>query len=234
MRKIMDKIIWIGHRESDVFKTNNFFDYSITSWGSNQNGNIAYCKKFNTRSIDRKTKNDFIIQELNKLLEKENYKVIFYSSTLAYSLLSMYPDFEKNFICLNAKSILDLLNNKINTKLWISNHVPVINFMLLSGSDCQIENLQNFFPGCTTFVIQESISSGGLGTFLMDVHNSMDVYLSLEKDSSYLISPYAHPSFSVNSHIFITENDIVAFPPSTQIIEKYENKLVYSGADFII
>lgn len=229
----MDKIIWIGHRESEVFKTNNFFDYSITSWGSNQNGNVAYCKKFNTRSIDRKTKNDFIIQELNKLLEKENYKVIFYSSTLAYSLLSMYPDFEKNFICLNAKSILDLLNNKINTKLWISNHVPVINFMLLSGSDCQIENLQNFFPGCTTFVIQESISSGGLGTFLMDVHNSMDVYLSLEKNSLYLISPYAHPSFSVNSHIFITENDIVAFPPSTQIIEQYENKLVYSGADFI-
>jgi len=34
----MDKYVWIGHREAEIFKTNNFFSYSITSWGSNENG----------------------------------------------------------------------------------------------------------------------------------------------------------------------------------------------------
>jgi len=28
----MDKYVWIGHREAEIFKTNNFFSYSITSY----------------------------------------------------------------------------------------------------------------------------------------------------------------------------------------------------------
>ena len=85
----MDKYVWIGHREAEIFKTNNFFSYSITSWGSNENGNISYCKRFNTRNIDNDIKNNFLIQSLKELFDNEDYKVMFYSSTLAYSLMKL-------------------------------------------------------------------------------------------------------------------------------------------------
>lgn len=229
----MDKYVWIGHREAEIFKTNNFFSYSITSWGSNENGNISYCKRFNTRNIDNDIKNNFLIQSLKELFDNEDYKVMFYSSTLAYSLMKLYPDYKGKFICLNSKSILDLLNNKINTRLWLSNHMPVLKFILLSGADCLINNLKNYFPECSSFIIQEAKSSGGLGTFFIDSHNSVEVLLNLKKENLYLVSCYAHPSFSVNSHILITGDDITSFPPSTQIVEISENRLIYSGADFI-
>lgn len=53
-------MIWVGHRESEIFKTDKFFQYSITSWGSNDNGNISYSKKNKTRYIDNQLRNNFI------------------------------------------------------------------------------------------------------------------------------------------------------------------------------
>ena len=229
----MEKYIWVGHRESEIFKTNCFFSLSITSWGSNKNGNIAYCKKFNTRDIDNEIKRNFIIDKLKELLLNKNYKVMFYSPTLAYSLLKLCPDFKNNFICLNSKSILDLLDNKINTRLWLSNYMPVLKTALLSSLDCQIQNLKSLFPNYSNFIIQEPRSSGGLGTFLINSYNCMDVLSELKQDSLYLVSGYAYPSFSVNSHILISKDDVIIFPPSTQIIENNGNKLTYSGADYI-
>lgn len=229
----MDKYIWIGHRESEIFKTNNLFVSSITSWGSNENGNMSYCKEFDTRIIDNKLRNEFIIEKLKKILVSQNCKVLFYSSTLAYSLLKSHPNFRDNFICLNAKNVLDFLNNKINTRLWLSNHMPVLKFVLLPGAECHINNLWSLFPNCHTFIVQEATSSGGQGTFLIDSQNYMEVIVNLKKETLYLVSPYANPSFSVNNHLLITDTDIITLPASTQIIEKYKNKLIYSGADFI-
>ena len=116
----MEKYIWIGHRESEIFKTNDFFSNSITSWGSGLNGNISYDQTYNTRIIVNELRNDFISDSLQKLIKSSNYKVMFYSPTLGYSLMKLYPEFKDNFICLNSKTILSLLNDKLNTRLWIS------------------------------------------------------------------------------------------------------------------
>ena len=48
----MEKYIWIGHKESEIYKIENIFAYSITSWGSSENNNISYSEKFSTREID--------------------------------------------------------------------------------------------------------------------------------------------------------------------------------------
>lgn len=229
----MKKFIWIGHRESEIFKTNNFFDFSITSWGSNLNGNRSYCSKYQTRNINNKLRNEFIAEELNRLLQEENYNVMFYNSTLAFSLIKSHPEFEKNFICLNAPSVLNLLNDKINTKLWLSNYFPVLEFVLLSGHECKIEQLKKFFLNHKNFVIQEAKSSGGLGTFIINSKNYLNVLSKLKSDMLYLVSYFADPSFSLNVHILISYDDIIVLPPSVQIIEKYGDNLIYSGADFI-
>lgn len=229
----MEKYIWIGHREAELFKTNDFFSNSITTWGSNANGNISYCQEYKTRNFDNELRNEFIANKLKGLLKDSKNKVMFYSSTLAYSLMMEHPEFEENFICLNSKTLLNLLNDKINTKLWISNHLPVLEFVLLSGHDCQFEQFKNFFPNHECFIIQEAKSSGGLGTFFVDAQNCSYVISQLKKDTLYLLSYFAYPSFSLNSHILITDNDVIVLPPSIQIIEKYGCNLIYSGADFV-
>lgn len=126
-----------------------------------------------------------------------------------------------------------MLNDKINTKLWISNNLPVLEFVLLSGVDCKLENIMQIFPNYQSFIIQEAKSSGGLGTFLVDTENYPYIAKKLKKDSLYLVSYFAYPSFSLNTHIFITNNDVIVMPSSAQIIEKYGCNLVYSGADFV-
>ena len=213
--------------------TNNLFESSITSWGSGENANISYSQTYSTRNIDNKLRNGFLIDELGKIPLSEEYKVMFYAETLAYSILKTHPEFEDFFICLNSPNVLEFLNNKISTRLWISNHLPTLEFIILSGSGCQFEKFKSIFPGHNSFIIQEVNSSGGLGTFLVTDESQNDVFQQLNGDSLYLISYFATPSFSINNHILIANNNVVVFPPSVQIIEKYQNHLVYSGADYI-
>lgn len=227
----MKDIIWVGHRESEIFNTN--IPISITSWGSNCNGNISYCKEYGTRTINNKERNNFIVKMLKILLVNNNYKVMFYSPTLAYSLMKSNPELKENIVCLNTNKTLKLLNDKITTRLWMSNYMPVLPYILLPGKDCYFINIKNYFFNYTQFVIQDTNSSGGLGTFLMNNENYEDVFSQLEKEKIYLVSYYVTPSFSTNVHILVADEDIIVFPGSVQIIEKYKNNLIYSGADFV-
>lgn len=227
----MKDLIWVGHRESEIINTN--VPISVTSWGSNCNGNISYCSEYGTRNIDSEERNFFIVKTLKTLLEKADYKIMFYSPTLAYSLIKSNPELKQNIVCLNTKKTLNLLNDKISTRLWMSNYMPVLPYILLSGTDCQLNNLKNYFLNHAQFIIQDTNSSGGLGTFLMNSENCDEVFSQLEKEKLYLVSYYATPSFSTNVHILVTDEETIVFPGSVQIIEKYKNNLIYSGADFV-
>jgi len=228
----MEKYIWIGHKESELYKTEHDFAYSITSWGSGIKNNISYSERFCTRDIDNSEKKEFIIDTLRDLFSQNDYKVMFYSSTLAYSLLKTNPTFLEFFVCLNDKAVLDLLNNKINTRLWFSNYMPVLKFILLSGKECNYKKLCNHFYNHKSFVVQEADSSGGLGTYVLNDENYWDLENQFKKENLYLASIYATPSFSINSHILVTNDMTIVFQPSIQLIEKYDNRLIYSGADF--
>ncbi len=46
------------------------------------------------------------------------------------------------------------------------------------------------------------------------------------------MSEYIENAISVNVHAFISNDDTIIFPPSIQIVEHKENKLLYGGADF--
>lgn len=227
----MKDIIWVGHRESEIYNTN--IAISITSWGSNCNGNISYCKEYGTRTINNKERSNFIVKMLKTLLVKNNYKVMFYSPTLAYSLMKSNPELKENIVCLNTNKTLKLLNDKITTRLWMSKYMPVLPYVLLAGKDCHFINIKKYFSNYTQFVIQDTNSSGGLGTFLMNNENYEDVFSQLEKEKLYLVSYYVTPSFSTNVHILVADEDIIVFPGSVQIIEEYKNNLIYSGADFV-
>lgn len=230
----MNNIIWIGHRESEILKAENFVNYSITTWGSNRNNNLSYCHYYSNRNVSTLQRNSFIIHSLKKIFkENKDCKVMCYAQTLAYKLLEHCPELVDKFVCLNPQAILELLNNKINTRLWLSSYIPVLKFAVLSGKDCTMEYIHTLFNEHDCYIIQEISSSGGQGTYWMNNENCTEIYNNFKDSNSYIVSYYANPSYSLNIHILISANDVFVFPGSVQIIEKKDNKLIYSGADFV-
>lgn len=229
----MSKLIWVGHRESELLGIVNMFSYSVTSWGSNEGKNISFCDESGNRTIDIKERNLFFVKTLSSLISHQDDKIMFYSQQLFYSLEQIWPAIKKHVIYVNTKDILDILNNKIHLRLWMSDKTNVPNYVTCYGNEFSYSHIHKLFPNINQFVVQEAVSAGGNGTYLCSLDNISNISMHLYNDKLYLISPFIENSVSVNLHLFIGQNKIIIFPGSIQIIETIKDKMVYRGADFI-
>lgn len=155
---------------------------------------------------------------------------MFYSPLKAYSLMEEFPELSHHLISINEKMILNILNDKIHTRIWMKNHITTPNSITLHGNECTYEYLTKIF-NCDEFVIQERFSAGGLGTHLLTKENK-NIISKMLSNKEYLISKYIEHSASVNLHIFITKENVIVFPGSIQLIDYRNNQYIYSGADF--
>lgn len=228
----MSRLIWVGHRESELLSIDTLFSYSITTWGSNKGKNISFCDKYN-RTIDTKERNLFFVRTLNNLISHSDDKIMFYSQQLSYSLIQICPTLKEHIIYMNPKNILDILNNKIHLRLWMNDKTNLPDYVTCYGHEISYSYINKLFPNNNQFVIQQAVSAGGSGTYLASIDNMPNISTYLSDDKLYLISPFITKSVSVNLHLFIGDNKIILFPGSIQIIEIIENKMVYRGADFI-
>jgi len=225
---------WIGKFESDIRYTNYFYG-SITYYGSNQNNNEAFCPIKTRIAPSRNTEYlNFIHESMSRLINiHKEVEFIFYNQALAYEIIKIDKQMKYYITCLNHHQIIDILNNKAYTRLWFNNIVYVPPFRLISKDSCYHKIISQYFKSYSKFVIQKNNSSGGKGTFLLDLANEHDIREQLLEHELYLISPYIENSCSVNIHVCITENKQIIFPMSLQIIRNVDNKLLYSGADFL-
>lgn len=226
LKDMDEKIIWIGIRESEILYSSLFYK-SITIYGSNSGNNISK-KSENNLSIT-----DFFIETINKFLGTQNIKLFFYSPNLAERVLIKAPYMEKYIINKYDREFHKTIENKTYSQLWASNVMPVVEFTEMFGIECNYSNIAANFRDYDKFVIQENISSGGKGTFLLTPYNEAAVSKCLDKHKCYKISPYYEHSFSLNIHMLITNDHISLLQPSIQIIENVNNNLLYKGADFI-
>ena len=81
--KYNNHLYWIGVRESEIRDTNNLFNGSITTYGSNLEGNYAFDKTFNYR-YDCNTDNQKWIDFIN---EKGKLIIEIMMHTLCYIIL---------------------------------------------------------------------------------------------------------------------------------------------------
>lgn len=225
---MIEKIIWIGNRESEIKYTSLFYK-SITIYGSNKNNNISYCHQPN-KNI---SVSDFFIKTIEEELQQNEIKLFFYSYKFADKVITKDPKFKELMINDYNSNIINLLENKTYAHLWASNFANTIEFTELFGSECTYNNIHKLFSNYDSFVIQENLSSGGKGTVLLTENNYQDVYKFINKDQHYIVSPYYAQSYSVNVHVLISDNDVAILPTSIQIIENINNKLLYKGADYI-
>lgn len=230
-------IVWVGIKESEVIYTHDFFSYSITLYGSGISGNHALsCKKENrTNLLSDENKIPFYIREMHAIINKHNdVRFMFYSPVTAYKIIEHDPSLLEFVTCLNNRHQLLLLEDKMRTRLWMSNKIPAISSTIVSGSECTYENLCNLFQAscAVSFVVQKNVSSGGNGTFLLRDNNDFGNTFEMSKSELLLVAPFKKSGVSVNYHLLLAKETFLIFPPSVQIIQEIEGKLLYKGGDF--
>lgn len=226
----MDKLIWIGPRESDICDCQELFAGSVTIFGSNKNNNISYCAQNNVR-IDHNApgciENDFWNENIQKIMDAHpNCKIMYYNSEYSIEILK---ELREKVICCNQLSLLKMLADKAVMRISISNYIPTVPFQQIWYS--KNADVEAAFPMADKLIFQENNSSGGYGTHLINIHdlNKLDKF----EGKSLMLSPYFQNSISVNVHMVIGAKDILYFPGSVQIIQSLNNKLLYLGADYI-
>lgn len=229
----MENLYWVGIKESEIRSCKNLFSGSITYNGSGNNGNISYTRiheEILNYNNDSPKLDSFMRNTLLDLIKKiPDIKYMFYTPYYSYFL---GDEIAHHTICLNEQSVLSLLRDKLKTRLWLANTIPVLKTIALPGTECLLSNMKKAIPGCDSYILQGCTGAGGNDTYVI-TQNSWDaVFKKLNGHEIYLLSPNLQYSYSVNIHILIGKN-IEFTSPSIQIIENEDNRMVYHGADFI-
>lgn len=230
----MIKIVGVGPRETDFLFTNGFISSTVTLYGSGENDNISYCinsKKRINHNVYSKNQDLFIESELEKWIDR-NPDVRFMSYDPNQAYYNSMNIIERT-VCLNEKSLMDKLNNKVSFRKWASTVCQIHFSKLLFGHECEYKNLKRLFGNYNSFVIQAIMATGGEGTNILTENNESLIRTRILPKEQYLVSGYEEKNIPVNMHAIISDDDIKLFPISIQILMQHNGKLLYHGSDYI-
>ena len=227
-------LYWIGVKESELIGCRHLFKGSITIYGSNQNGNYSFDKHFGYR-YDCNTDSDewynFVNTTAHEIISAnpDCHFLLYYTADYPYYC----EDVRKRIQYINDMGIIDLCENKIRTKQWLFDCVPIPPFSIENGEMICIDDLISKYPGHSEFVIQADSSCGGNATYLYNHKTAVSIEKQLKQGAPYSVSPYFRNNISLNIHLVIYENEVMLFPASVQIISTQNNHFSYRGADYI-
>lgn len=227
-------LFWIGIRESELEDTNNFFDGSITIFGSNKDNNYSFDKEYGYR-YDYNQESDaldiYINEKAMEIIKRyPNCQFMLYYPT---DVNILYNDILDRIICVNEIDLINLLENKIDTRIWLADIVPIPPYTIEYGENISLGKAQKKFPNYTKFVIQADYSCGGSNTWLFCDSNAAEILDKLVPYDKYTVSPYFQNSVSLNIHLIVYDKDILFLPASVQLISLDKHSFKYQGADFI-
>lgn len=229
----MKNIYWVGNRASDIAFIKNEFDGYVCLYGEHDGitrfSNIPIRKN---NDVNDKSSDIFFENSISKICQHNSKAMfVFYNPMLAYRLNSKYKN---RFLFLNKSSILNLFDDKIQCHSILSKYVNFCPFVTLFGSEINYNNLKKIFPNSTKFVLQESKSAAGLGTFIVDKNNiSYLIKNYINSKNIYLVSEYQNNSKTINFHVVFDNESSIIFPPSYCIMTHQNAKMNYVGSSFI-
>lgn len=235
MNKSTSTLYWIGIRESELEDTGSLFEGSITIFGSGKENNYAFDKEYLFRydyNKDLDLLNIFINQKAKMLINKNPGVrfMLYYPADI--SILS--PEVSEKTLYVNDMQITEFLDDKISTRIWLSEHIPLPHFTVTKGKNINYQYLTSIFPDYDKFVIQSDYSCGGSGTWLLTNKNVPNIMKNISSDCKYTLLPYYENSISINIHLVIYEQEVLLLPASMQIITQKSYSLAYQGSDFIM
>lgn len=228
-----NSLYWIGIRESELWDTQGLFSGAVTIFGSDQNGCRAFeytqhvRHDYNQDSVEWE---NFVKYSAEKLLRQDpDCRFMLY----APSDITFYGhEVQKRAICQNPPSLLELLDNKFQTRQWLSDRIPILPYKIQRGETLNYRSMCRDFPNYKKFVVQAAYSCGGSGTWLVTEENCARLLSRLDYETLYAVSPYQANSVSPNIHLMIYAQEVLLFQPSIQLIEVSQDGFSYKGADF--
>lgn len=231
---VLNKLVWIGARESDKEYTGDFFEGSVTLYGKRKKENKSFCLtkdyRINHNNItDEQTA--FMVENELQLIEKNpDIKFMAYNPNLIYDCDERVIE---HTICLNNQNVMQFLDSKFSFRNFAKKYVHTLHSEHFRGNECTVQVLKRKFPGEKKWIIQSDIASGGYKTFILSEENEKDIVEILSKDEEYLVSPFYEKNIPVNIHAIIYDEEILVTPGSIQIMGLDKNRMLYRGADYI-
>lgn len=231
---VLNKLVWIGARESDKEYTGDFFEGSVTLYGKRKKENKSFCLtkdyRINHNNItDEQTA--FMVENELQLIEKNpDIKFMAYNPNLIYDCDERVIE---HTICLNNQDVMQFLDSKFSFRNFAKKYVHTLHSEHFRGNECTVQVLKREFPGEKKWIIQSDIASGGYKTFILSEENENDIVEILSKDEEYLVSPFYEKNIPVNIHAIIYDEEILVTPGSIQIMGLDKNRMLYRGADYI-
>lgn len=226
-------LYWIGIRESEIAEVRGPFAGSITIFGSGQNGNHAFEREYGIRydyNQDNEAWYRFVERSALRAIERDpDCRFMLYDADEAEQYGTAVA---ARTVCQNPVSLLQLLSNKLRTRQWLSEYVPILPYQIRCGAEIRYPDLRKSFPGTKCFVIQSSYSCGGSGTWLLTEEDREKILERLDPEALYSVSPYLKNSISPNIHLILFSDTALLLPPSIQLIEVNEHGFTYKGADY--
>lgn len=228
-----EPLYWIGIRSSELRDVQGFFAGSVTMFGPEQDGNWSFERQRQMRHDYNQESSewvDFVKRSAEEILQREpNSRFMTYSpeETLYYG-----QAVSQRAICQNPQPLLDLLEDKLQARQWLSDYVPILPYRIQRGETLSYDAMLNDFPGFKSFVVQASFSCGGSGTWLVTGEDHAQVLRQLDPEAPYAVSAYQENSVSPNIHLIIYDQEILLLPPSIQLVETGQDGFSYMGADF--
>ena len=113
--------IWIGKRESDIM-TYEYFDMSITFWGSNTGNNYSFCTTNRIKDNYDNAFTQFVLKKLDcyfNQYNKPDIEIHFYNNSFAYKLISINPLLKKYIVNMNSQRIFNIVRHKTLSRVWL-------------------------------------------------------------------------------------------------------------------
>lgn len=227
----MKHLIWVGNKLSDIRDCTYLFKKTINLYGRSGTKDICMSNLRCNNNKDNSTIDEYILNAL--MLEislNSETQIMFYNPKKAYKYGN---DIIKRTTCLNDLFLLELLSDKISCHDLFKNEINFAPYITVIGKHLNYTNLRKVFPQYDKFVLQKSKGSGGYETYVLTQNNANDVLKYVNMNERYLVSCYIENNIPINFHVIIGNNDSIIFPPSKQIIQNSESRLIYRGADFI-
>ena len=221
------KKIYVGPKQSNI-EYSDFFDESITLFGNNTITNHSYESflTFEYWNPDNKLKE---ITIYNRALSniKDTAEIMAHNPLLVSKC--NLPD-NLSLVCLNDLSLLEILDDKINTHNLMKNIVPMIDYTIIKGKEFDYNKLSK---SSEEIIIQHPKGSGGSKTFFCNNENHEIIKSLLLPEDYYSISKYYRNNIPYNIHCLIGKKQIEILPPSIQELEIID-KIEYIGSDYNI
>lgn len=233
---LKNALVWCGPRQSDTDYSNVCFANSVTVYGEGTGGSYSYCEdkkhRFNHNDVTEEQISSIAKAQLNQIRQKPQTRILYYNPYYAFE---GNRDVINRCLCMNDFSILCLLEDKLSFRNFASQFVDVVDYSIIDLKE------KDYLSGITLkenerYVVQDPLSSGGLGTYLVDVDEvqfAVDSIANTGHSDRILISKYYDENIPLNMHAVVFEDEILLLMPSVQIIVENNGKLLYRGCDYV-